>query len=88
MLFSLAHVNLAVNLLKRNKEVNVNDRIQYLFVENENKDAKKGELAEDPKCAKDNGLKFNRVCHTEQLAKPLCSFFKIVLKEESYNICE
>jgi DNA polymerase delta subunit 1 len=81
--FSLAHVNLAVTLLKRTEEINVNDRIQYLFIEKESsKDLKKADLAEDPKYAKDNNLKFNRVCYLEQLAKPLLGFYKIVLKDQ------
>jgi DNA polymerase delta subunit 1 len=82
--FSLAHVNLAVTLLKRTEEINVNDRIQYLYVEptEYKKDAKKADLAEDPKYAKEHGLKFNRVCYLEQLAKPILGFYKIVLKED------
>jgi len=81
--FNLGPVTLAVSMLKRNEEINVNDRIQYLLVERENNDgSKKAELAEDPKYAKEHGLKFNRICYLEQLAKPLLGFMKIVLKEE------
>ena len=83
--FSLAHVNLAVTLLQRNEEIQVNDRIQYLFVESLSKlqkDSKKADLAEDPKYAKDHNLKFNRVCYLEQLAKPILGFYKIVLKDD------
>jgi hypothetical protein len=85
--FSLAHVNLAVKLLKRNEEIQVNDRIQYLFVEPDTDvrdyhyTSKKADLAEDPKYARDHGLKYNRVCYLEQLAKPILGFYKIILKD-------
>jgi hypothetical protein len=79
--FSLAHVNLAATLLRRNEEINVNDRIQYLYIESDGNSSKKADLAEDPKYAKENGLKFNRVCYLEQLAKPILGFYKIVLKD-------
>lgn len=80
--FSLAHVNLAVNLLKRKEEIGVNDRIQYLFVEASDIKQKKGELAEDPKYAQEHNLKYNRACYLEQLAKTILGFFKIVLEKE------
>jgi len=79
--FSLAHINLAQELLKRNEEVSVGDRIAYIFVESDNTKAQKNELAEDPKYAIQNNLKFNRTCYLEQLAKPILGFFKIVLKD-------
>lgn len=80
--FSLAHVNLAVTLLKRNEEIQVNDRIQYLFVENGKGSDKKADLAEDPRYAVEHNLKANRVCYLEQLAKPILGFYKIVLKDQ------
>jgi hypothetical protein len=81
--FNLGPVALAVKMLQRNEEINVNDRIQYLLVEREGSDgSKKAELAEDPKYAKEHNLKFNRICYLEQLAKPLLGFFKTVLKED------
>jgi hypothetical protein len=79
--FSLAHINLAQELLKRNEEISVGDRIAYLFVETANAKAQKNELAEDPKYAIQNNLKFNRSCYLEQLAKPILGFYKIVLKD-------
>jgi DNA polymerase elongation subunit (family B) len=77
--FSLGHINLAQRQLYRNEEVQVGDRIQYIFVESENKGAQKNELAEDPVYAEKNGLKFNRGCYLEQLGKTLLAFFKITL---------
>lgn len=81
-IFSLAHVNLAVNLLKRREDVQVNDRIQYIFVEGTDPKQKKGELAEDPVWAKRLGLKFNRLCYLEQLAKPLLGLYKVLLQND------
>ena len=79
--FSLAHINLAQKLLERNEEIQIGDRIQYLFVESTDKSEQKNELAEDFNYAKTNKLKFNRVAYLEQVAKPLCGFFKVVLKD-------
>jgi hypothetical protein len=86
--FSLAHVNLGVNLLKRKEEIGVNDRIQYIFVEGTDPRQKKGELAEDPKYAELNKLKFNRSCYLEQLAKTILGFYKIVLEHEQELLSE
>jgi hypothetical protein len=79
--FSLGHINLAQRQLFRNEEVQVGDRIQYIFVESENTNAQKNELAEDPVYAEKNALKFNRGCYLEQLGKTLLAFFKITLAQ-------
>lgn len=89
--FSLAHVNLAMKLLSRNEDIQINDRIQYLFVENAKvvKGASlKSELAEEPKYATENNLTFNRMCYLEQLAKPIAGFFKIILKDDENTMDE
>lgn len=84
---NLPHVNLAKKLKQRQMEVQVGDRIPYLFVEETNDKgdkksaSKKYELAEDPKWAEEHKLRYNRTCYLEQLAKPLLSFMKIVLRE-------
>jgi DNA polymerase elongation subunit (family B) len=80
--FSLGHINLAQKFLYRNDEICVGDRIQYIFVESNNKDAAKSELTEDPSYAKNNGIKYNRGCYLEQLAKSILGFFKVVLQNE------
>lgn len=84
--FSLAHINLAQSLLKRNEEVCVGDRLAFIFVESDNKKAQKSELAEDPKYATSNNLKFNRMCYLEQLAKPILGFYRIVLKDHPVKL--
>jgi hypothetical protein len=87
--FNLGPVNLAVNMLKRNEEINVNDRIPYLLVEKKGFDnSKKALLAEDPKYAKENNLQFNRSCYLEQLAKPIAGFLKVCLKQEQTLLVE
>jgi hypothetical protein len=78
---NLPHVNLAKKLKERHMEVQVGDRIPYIFVEDNAKGSKKYELAEDPKWAEEHKLRYNRTCYLEQLAKPLLSFMKIVLRE-------
>lgn len=79
--FSLAHVTLAINMLSRNEEANVNDRIPYLYVENSDLKIKKSDLAEDPKFFVNNKLRYNRIYYTESLGKTILSFFKVVLNE-------
>ena len=81
--FSLAHINLAQNMLQRREEVVVGDRIPFLFKECDDNKVPKNELAETPNFCKDNNVKFNRTCYLEQLAKTILPFFKIILNKES-----
>jgi hypothetical protein len=74
------HVILAERLKERKQEVQIGDRIPYIFIESNDPKLQKSELGEDPKYAIDNNLKFNRVCYLEQLAKPILGFYKIVLQ--------
>jgi hypothetical protein len=76
------HVVLAEKLKERNEQVQVGDRLSYIFIENEDTSLKKSELGEDPEYAKINNLKYNRGCYLTQLAKPLLGFFKVVLNKE------
>jgi hypothetical protein len=75
------HVQLAEKLKERKEEVQVGDRIPYIFIESNDPKKAKSELGEDPRYAVQNGLKFNRVCYLEQLAKPILGFYRIVLKD-------
>ncbi len=78
------HVVLAQKLKDRKEEVQIGDRIQYIYIEDTtNNKLKKSELGEDPLYAKQNGLKPNRCCYLEQLAKPILGFFKIVLMDSN-----
>lgn len=76
------HVHLAEKLKERKEEVQIGDRIPYIYIESNDPKKQKSELGEDPKYAKDNNLKFNRTCYLEQLGKPILSFFKVILKEK------
>lgn len=76
------HVHLAEKLKERKEEVQVGDRIPYIYIESNDPKKQKSELGEDPKYAKDHNLKFNRTCYLEQLGKPILSFFKVILKEK------
>jgi DNA polymerase elongation subunit (family B) len=75
------HVQLAEKLKERHEEVQIGDRIPYIFIESDDPKKQKSELGEDPKYAKLHDLKYNRKCYLEQLAKPLLGFYKIVLKD-------
>lgn len=75
------HVQLAERLKLRKQEVQVGDRIPYIFIESIDPKLSKSELGEDPKYAIENNLKYNRTCYLEQLAKPILGFYKIALKD-------
>lgn len=75
------HVQLAEKLKARQEEVQVGDRIPYIFIESDDKTLAKSELGEDPKYATEHNLKYNRKCYLEQMAKPLLGFFKCVLSD-------
>lgn len=79
--FSLAHINLAQKLLERNEDIQIGDRIQYIFIEGAGNKEQKNELAEDYNFAIKEGLKFNRVAYLEQVAKPVLGFLKVCLDE-------
>ncbi len=84
---NLPHVYLAEKLKARHEEVQVGDRIPYIFIETEtmNKNTKKYELAEDPEYAKQNKLKYNKGVYLEQLAKPILGFYKVCLDQEKLD---
>lgn len=76
------HVQLADKLKQRKEEVQIGDRIPYIFIESDDPKSAKSELGEDPQYAIKNNLKYNRKCYIEQLAKPILGFYKIVLKDK------
>lgn len=80
---NLPHVNLTKKLKERKEDVQVGDRIPYIYVETDDPKAKKCTLAEDPVYARKNGLKYNRMCYLEQLAKPILGFYGVVLKDHT-----
>ncbi len=75
------HVVLARKLKERKCQVQIGDRIPYIFIEGE-KGVKKSLLGEDPDYAKEHNLKFNRSCYMEQLAKPILGFLKVAMKDD------
>lgn len=77
------HVQLAERLKERKEEVQVGDRIPYIYIESDDPKRSKSELGEDPKYIIENNLKYNRKCYIEQLAKPILGFYKIVLKDKT-----
>lgn len=78
---NLPHVCLANKLRARKEEVQVGDRIPFIFIEDkEGKVTKKFERAEDPKYAKEHNLKIDRLSYLDQVSKPILGLLKIVLK--------
>lgn len=75
------HVVLAEKLRDRKEEVQVGDRIPYIYIESDNPKAIKSTLGEDPDYAIKHNLKFNRSCYLEQLAKPILGFYRVCLKD-------
>jgi DNA polymerase elongation subunit (family B) len=83
------HVQLCEKLKERKEEVQIGDRIPYVYIENTtNNRLQKSELGEDPLYAKEHGLKFNRKCYIEQLSKPLLGFFKCILDKAQLSELE
>lgn len=78
---NLPHVCLANKLRARKEEVQVGDRIPFIFIEDkEGMVTKKFERAEDPKYAKEHNLKIDRLSYLDQVSKPILGLLKIVLK--------
>jgi hypothetical protein len=75
------HVVLAKKMKERQMEIQVGDRIPYVFIESDDKFIKKSQLGEDPAYFKTHNLKFNRVCYLENMSKPIIGFFKVVLEK-------
>lgn len=75
------HAVLADKLKERKQEVSVGERIQYIFIHNNDPKIKKTELGEDPDYAVKNNLQYNRLCYIDQLSKPIIGFYKVVLND-------
>ena len=82
---NLPHVNLYKKLKDRKEEVQIGDRIQFVFIEDLTNTKPKNELAEDPKYVERNGLNINRYFYTEKLAKVILGFYKSILTQEQLN---
>lgn len=79
---NLPHVHLANKLRARKEEVQVGDRIPFVFIEDEpGVVTKKFERSEDPKYAKEHHLKIDRLSYLDQVTKPIIGLLKIVLQK-------
>lgn len=77
------HVILSKILIARGKQVQIGDRIPYIFIEkNDALTNKRSEFVEDPEYTREHNLKPNRMCYLEQLAKPILGFYKIILAND------
>jgi len=79
--FNLVHVQLAIKMLNRKDEANINDRIPFVFIESNDRTLAKNDLGEDPIYVKTHNLKYNRSFYLESLGKTLLAFFRIVLSD-------
>jgi hypothetical protein len=80
--FSLTQINLAQKMLSRNEDIQINDRIAYLYYETMESLCKsskipKNELGETRDYISEHNLNYNRLYYIEQLAKTILSFLKI-----------
>jgi DNA polymerase elongation subunit (family B) len=82
---NLAHVHLFKRMQERKEDVQIGDRIQFVFFEGS---GEKYELAEDPKYFKENGLKINRLFYTEKLAKVILGFYKNIFPDHINGILD
>ena len=79
--FNLVHVQLAIKMLNRKDEANINDRIPFIFIESDDHTLAKNDLGEDPVYVKKNNLKYNRSFYLESLGKTILAFLKISLND-------
>lgn len=80
--FSLSHINLAQKMLQRREDINIGDRIAFIYIEDlSNNKLAKNELSENLEYVTQHNLRFNRICYLEQLMKPILSFYKVLLKD-------
>lgn len=84
--FNLVHVQLAIKMLNRKDEANINDRIPFIFIESNDKSLAKNDLGEDPMYVKKNNLKYNRSFYLESLSKTILAFFKICLNNHQSSL--
>lgn len=85
--FSLGHINLAQDLQRRKEEVNIGDRLQFIYVEREGVDSdQKYELCEDVTYAQEHKLNFNRKCYLDQVTKPMLAFFKTLFLNDTRGL--
>ena len=81
---NLPHVALAVKMRNRDpgSAPNIGDRMNYIFVETENPKAKLFEKAEDPKVAKEKGMKIDYLYYiTNQIHNPVIEILKLLVAD-------
>lgn len=79
--FNLVHVQLAIKMLNRKDEANINDRIPFIFIESDDRTLAKNDLGEDPIYVKKHNLKYNRSFYLESLGKTILAFLRVTLSE-------
>lgn len=79
---NMPHLTVVKKKRERKEDVQVGDRVSFVFVENDSSKAQKYEKAEDPVYARENNLKFDRVVYIEHIAKPILGFMVPLLHRE------
>lgn len=86
------HVRVAEKMKERNLEVNIGDRIPYVYVENyriyrlmkngvKRTETKAFDLTEDPNYVKENNLKIDRLSYLNNLCKPILAFLFVITSQ-------
>lgn len=79
------HVLVAEKLKQRNEEVNIGDRIEYVYIQDNDPKRKKSECGENPNYVILNNIPINKLCYIEQLAKVILGFYKSIITSNSFN---
>lgn len=79
------HVLVAEKLKQRNEEVNIGDRIEYVYIQDTDPKRKKSECGENPNYVILNNIPINKLCYIEQLAKVLLGFYKSIISSICFN---
>jgi DNA polymerase elongation subunit (family B) len=78
---NMPHLTVVEKLKERKQDVQVGDRIPYVFIEVQDKKAQKYKKAEDPSYVENNKIRFNRGVYLEHIAKPILGFMVPLLRE-------
>lgn len=78
---TMPHLNVVEKLKERKQDVQVGDRIPYIFIEVPDPKVKKYLKSEDPDYTREHKLKFNRGVYLEHIAKPILGFMAPLLRD-------
>jgi DNA polymerase family B len=85
---SMPHLHVVEKLRERKQDVQIGDRIPYVFIEVDNPKDQKYMKAEDPEYTREHNLKFNRGVYLEHIAKPILGFMAPLLRDRQELLIE